>query len=252
MQFNWQKYGVFLLVIAGLAACSKMPKGILSEKMMQQVQTDMMVAEAMVNNSYYNDTMKLALYQGVFRKYNVTQAQYDSSLVWYGRNLDIYMKMYNRMIVDLDKRIAALGDVQADAGPASNRDSLDIWPRRNMFIMEPRSLFNGVAFDIKPEANYSSGSSFVLGVRFWGLKKDVKFKPELRLSAVQRDTIITISKEIGQDGYYEAVLRTMPTRQIQRVFGTIRFENMDSAYHKVYVDSLSLMKYNYGTPVPEE
>ncbi len=60
----------------------------------------MLLAEAMVNvdyNTYKSDTMKLALYESVFRKHDITQAVYDSSLVWYGRNLDIYMEVYNRV-----------------------------------------------------------------------------------------------------------------------------------------------------------
>ncbi len=244
---------MILVAVFGWMACSKVPKGVLPEKEMQQLLTDMLVAESMVSSDYQKykgDSSRMDLYDAVFRKYGVTQAIYDSSLVWYGRNLDIYMKVYERVIVDLDKRIAALGDVQADAGPSTNRDSVDIWPRRNLFVMEPRSLFNGVVFDIKPESNYASGSSFVLGVRVWGLQPNATHKPELRLSAEQRDTILTIRQTIERDGYYQAVLKTMPTRQVRRVFGSIRLDNMDSTYYKVYVDSLSLMRYNYGTAVP--
>ena len=74
-----------LLATTLLAACSKVPDGILSEKKMQGVLTDMLLAEAMVNvdyNTYKSDTMKLALYESVFRKHDITQAVYDSSLVW--------------------------------------------------------------------------------------------------------------------------------------------------------------------------
>ena len=73
-----------LLATTLLAACSKVPDGILSEKKMQGVLTDMLLAEAMVNvdyNAYKSDTMKLALYESVFRKHDITQAVYDSSLV---------------------------------------------------------------------------------------------------------------------------------------------------------------------------
>ena len=178
-----------LLATTLLAACSKVPDGILSEKKMQGVLTDMLLAEAMVNvdyNTYKSDTMKLALYESVFRKHDITQAVYDSSLVWYGRNLDIYMEVYNRVLADLNKRINNLGDVQADAAPVSNRDSVDIWPRRSYLVLSPTSVFNGVTFDIRPETNYSSGSSFVLGVRVWGLNNKMAYKPEVRLSADPR------------------------------------------------------------------
>ena len=48
-----------LLATTLLAACSKVPDGILSEKKMQGVLTDMLLAEAMVNvdyNTYKSDT----------------------------------------------------------------------------------------------------------------------------------------------------------------------------------------------------
>ena len=50
-----------LLATTLLAACSKVPDGILSEKKMQGVLTDMLLAEAMVivdYNTYKYDTMK--------------------------------------------------------------------------------------------------------------------------------------------------------------------------------------------------
>ena len=59
--------------------------------------------------------------------------------------------------------------VQADAAPVSNRDSVDIWPRRSYLSCLLPLYLNGVTFDIRPETNYSSGSSFVLGMRVWGL-----------------------------------------------------------------------------------
>ncbi|MDH6313573.1 hypothetical protein M2137_002363 [Parabacteroides sp. PFB2-10] len=231
-------------------ACSKAPSGILSEKEMQRVQTDMMIADALTNINYKdfsNDTAKIALYESVFRKHKITQAVYDSSLVWYGKNLDIYMKMYDRMLADVNRRIRDLGDIQADAAPTSNRDSVNIWPRRSFMVFQPKALFNGVTFDIKPEQNYASGSSFVLGMRVWGMPDDMRSHPELRISVVQRDTILTEQATIEKDGYYELALSSMPTRQVQRVYGYVWLNNNDSAYHKIYIDGLKLTRYNYGT-----
>lgn len=238
-----------LLATALLAACSKVPDGILSEKEMQGVLRDMLLAEAMVNvdyNAYKSDTMKLALYESVFRKHDITKAVYDSSLVWYGRNLDVYMKVYDRVLADLNKQINNLGDIQADAAPVSNRDSVNIWPRRSYMVLSPTSVFNGTTFDIRPEIDYSSGSSFVLGTRVWGLSRKMDNYPEIRLSADQGDTTLTVNSQITKDGYHETILKTIPTKKVKRVFGYIRLDNTDTTYHKIYIDSLSLMKYNYG------
>lgn len=47
------------------------------------------------------------------------------------------------------------------------------------------------------------------------------------------------------------ILKTIPTKKVKRVFGYIRMDNMDTTYYKVYIDSLSLMKYNYGKELAE-
>lgn len=249
MRNGLHRYGFVLLLGTLCMACSKVPDGILSEKKMQAVQTDMQLAEAMIgmnSKDFPDDAHKEALYRSVFRKYGITEAEYDSSLIWYGRNLDIYMKVYERVLADLNKRQKALGDVQASAAPVTRQDSVDIWPRRTSLQLEPRALFNGVTFDIRPETNYSSGSSFVLGMTVWGIHQDMTHKPEIHISADQGDTIVTVRDRLLRDGYHETVLKTVSTKQIKRVYGYIFMDNADSSYYKIYLDSLNLMKYNYG------
>ncbi|MDR2968206.1 MAG: DUF4296 domain-containing protein [Tannerellaceae bacterium] len=238
--------GMFFLAVA----CGKTPKGILSEKEMQQVQADMILADALVGvkgNEYANDTSKLALYESVFRKHKINREKYDSSLVWYGKNLDIYMKVYERIIADLGIRIHDLGDIQTVAVSSSKRDSVEIWPRRTYLTISPQSVFSGATFDIKPDIIYPSGSTFVLGMRVWGLRDGMELCPEIRVSAEQRDTVIRVESKIDKDGYYQTILRTMPTRQVRRIYGYIWMNNTDSTYNKIYIDNITLTRYNYGT-----
>ncbi len=248
MQLKPNKY---VLLIGGfllLFACGKTPRGVLSEKKMQAVLTDMQIAEAMIGVDYaaYRDSgYKEALYESVFRKHKVTQEVYDSSLVWYGKNLDIYMKMHDRIRTDLDVRIKELGDVQASAAPATRNDSVDIWPRRPYLTFKQEAFFNGVVFDLKPDRNYPSGSNFVLGMRVWGLHPGMEQYPEIRLSVEHPDTTLTVNTRITQDGYYETRLQSLATKQVKRVYGYIRLDNADTDYYRVYADSLSLMRYNY-------
>ena len=60
----------FLCALLGLASCSPVPDGILSQKKMKAVVTDMEIAEALINSdkvTYNDDAHKLALYEAVFR-----------------------------------------------------------------------------------------------------------------------------------------------------------------------------------------
>jgi len=251
MQKNLYKYSITLIATTLVIACSKVPDAILPEKKMQDVMVDIYLAEALIetNRQVYPDSLrKAALFQSVFRKHNITEAVYDSSLVWYGKNMDIYMQVLDLALNDVNARIRDMGDVQASAAPNSNQDSLNIWPRRNYMVLHPKALFNGVTFDIQPERAYSSGSSFVLGMRVWGLTDKMKFVPEIRMAIDQNDTVLYMNEKITKDGYYQTILKGIPTQQVKRVYGYIRMDNTNDNYYKIYVDSLSLMKYNYGSP----
>ena len=163
------------------------------------------------------------------------------------------MEVYDGVLAEIDSGTKALGDVQANAGPVSERDSLNIWPRRPFITFEGEQ--GGlVSYQIKPEVPYGSGSTFVLGLNVWGIHNGMKHYPEIRLSVVQLDTTVNVVRTITRDGYHQVVLRSLPARQVQQVYGYIRMLTPDDRVHKVYVDSLTLMKYNYGTEVitPQE
>ncbi|MCC8143591.1 MAG: DUF4296 domain-containing protein [Tannerellaceae bacterium] len=253
MRNNSRIYYIILSVLTLLlaVACGKTPRGVLSEKKMQSVYLDMQLAEAMINadsKEYADVEKKEALYESVFRKHKITQAVYDSSLVWYGANLDVFVRVYDRVLKDISQMQKDLSDMPADPGPASGRDSVNIWNRRPSLVFEPNSPFNAVVFDIKPEASYLPGSIFVLDLDVWGVNPGMAHYPEIKIHAEHADTTIMVNDRITQDGPHQTVLRSHATKRIRRIYGIIRMDNTGPwSYGKIYVDSIRLMKYNYGS-----
>jgi hypothetical protein len=245
------KYGAILFLAAVFAACSRTPKGIIPEKKMQKVLVDMQLAEAMINAdpaTYREQADKRALYQAVFDKHRLTAAAYDSSMVWYGKHLEQYLRIYDLALADIKHQISDIGDIKPDAASVSNVDSLDIWIFRKYYEFAPRSLSNRVIFDFHPEEAYSSGSVFVFGFQVWGITPSMSAPLEVRLSAFQGDTTLFAGNTLAKDGYHEIILKTLPTKKIQRVHGYIRLNTPDTTFHKLYLDDFSLMKYRYGSP----
>ena len=241
-----------LILICVVASCSRVPKHIISEKKMRTILYDMQVAEALVetkNESFGTSDERQVVYNAVFAKHNITQADYDTSLVWYGKNMDLYMRIYRLVLRDVNDNIAALGDIKPDplSGDISAKDSVDIWIYNRSHTFTPGHVFNTLTFDIEPQAPYSSGSSYVLGMSVWGVSPDLKHKPKIHLSAVMADTIISVNKEITSDGYYEVIVKTIATKQIKRVYGYVIINNAQAPYYRVYIDDINLMKYNYGS-----
>ena len=212
----------------------------------------MHLAEALVEKdyeSYGTSEKREAVYDAVFFKHNITQAEYDSSLVWYGKHMDIYMSIHKFALRDVNASIAALGDIKPSplSGEMSAKDSIDVWIYDRNFTFMPERIFNTFSFDIAPEAPYSSGSSYVLEISTWGLHDNMKHKPKIHISAVHADTIISVNKEITKDGDHQVVLRTIATKQVKRVYGYMMVNNAEAQYHRIYLDDIKLMKYNYGS-----
>ena len=243
---HWFIYG--LTSLCALSACSPVPENILSQKEMRVVLADMQIAEVIINadqDTYRDDAKKLALYESVFNKYHITQAEYDSSLTWYAQNLDIYMRVYNLVSKDIEDRIHDLGDVERTEVDTQKSDSVDIWSRRNYLTFSPKASFNGTTFNIEPKESYPPGSTFKLGMNVWGISQQAKHKPQIRICLDQGDTTVVINDQIMRDGYHETTLKSIVTKRIKRVYGFIYLNNRDMDYYKIYTDSISLMRYNY-------
>lgn len=77
-----------LLLLLVCISCSRQPGNVLSREEMIEVMYDMELAKAVLNSrSSYNEVEKKdAVIQGVFSKYDIVEATFDTSLVWYSDN----------------------------------------------------------------------------------------------------------------------------------------------------------------------
>lgn len=238
-----------LLSLVLLSACSGKPRYVIPQKKMEKIMVDIKIAESMIDTDYesYRELdQRESLYASIFSKYKITQAQYDSSLVWYGKDFDDYVYMSNRVIAELERRIADLGDVRADNMPASRMDSVDIWTYRTHMKLVPDGLFSGLVFDFQPTTNYTSGSVFVLGMNVWGFNNRTDNKLLVRMVSYQPDSVTVINQTIEMNGPCEIVLRTHPTRQVSRVQGYIYLNSPDEYSPAIYVEKIRMIRYNYG------
>lgn len=81
------------------------PRGVLSNREMRDVLYDLHRADGAIQVAGYNyshDQEVAAYYKNVLDKHGITQVQFDSSLVWYTDNPQIFNKIYPRVIERLE------------------------------------------------------------------------------------------------------------------------------------------------------
>ena len=93
----------FWLGVVCLTGCR--PRGVLSSREMRSVLHDLHRADAILQVAGYNyghDAALAKYYQQVLEKHGITQAQFDSSLVWYTDHPQRFDKIYPKVVADLE------------------------------------------------------------------------------------------------------------------------------------------------------
>lgn len=101
-----------LLVSALLiSACNKnkVPEGVIKEKTMIELLTEMHTADAYFNNitGYECDTMIGEInytYNQIFKKYGTTKEGFERSMDYYSQNPKKFREMYEKVVLKLNKK----------------------------------------------------------------------------------------------------------------------------------------------------
>ncbi len=155
------------LMLFAAVSCSKTPDYVINEDDMASLVADIHEADAIVTierESYRTDSQKTALRDAVFARHGITEEQFDTSLVWYGHNLDIYSEVYEEAIKILENRQK---DIIAEAKEAGEKmtlsgDSVNIWPSSQHAIFDRKRNGNDIqlSFSINADDNSHAGDRY--------------------------------------------------------------------------------------------
>ena len=104
LQISDFKFQLLILLIFGAVLVSCRPKGILSSREMRKVLVDLHKADAtiQVSGMQYGHNEALNIYYSeVLEKHGITQAQFDSSIVWYTDHPLLFDKIYPKVLAQL-------------------------------------------------------------------------------------------------------------------------------------------------------
>lgn len=154
----------FLLTVAGIVgACSDdAPEGLISESMMEDIIYDCHIARGV--NMQQGDRQQQHAYRlAIYRKYDVTAAQFDSSMAYYCRHSETLHDIYENLSDRIHSEILAYGgnvDMISENGEIG--DTTDIWNRGRNITMMPFVPYNVESFTIEADSSFQAGDKFML------------------------------------------------------------------------------------------
>ena len=234
-----------IIVLVAVCSCKRTPDYVIKTEEMSALLADMHMAEAVVESNYGaypSDSSRMVLKQAVLERHGVTPEQFDTSLVWYGHNIDKYLEAY-------DGAIALLKERQASAGSASvmamsiGGDSAEVWPGSRYMVMSERLPSQMVGFDFKRDDNFEQGDVYTFRIK-------VLDKPGAKvrwmMAADYADShleVLSLNISPQQSGWSEVTFVSDSTRMLDRIRGHFEVETDDGVKtDEIWVDSISLVR----------
>lgn len=237
---------IVLAAAAMLAvACSKTPSGVIPPDKMARLVADINVGNAVVETEtrdWGNDSLRLALKQSIYARHGVTTEEVDSSLVWYGHNIEVYMDVLDEAEEILQQRISdaeqAGGKSTSAPRPASlDGDSVNLWAGVNVKRNTAADATEFMPFTLFTDRNWDRGDRYTLAVRGVNTRSPLT----LVMAADYNDgTTEYVSLSRNSEETQRLLLVLDSAKVATRVYGSIRY--VATGDEVSYLDSISLVR----------
>ena len=156
---------VFSISLFSLLACKPgVPNGILSESKMEEILYDYHLAKGMANQKSGDSVSYYTRYfhQKVFEKYDIDEAYFDSSMIWYSRHTERLSNIYKRLAerMGYSSGVTFKSNFLASGESTANGDTLNMWPLGNSLMVHSKAA-NYTTFRAKADSLINPGDLIV-------------------------------------------------------------------------------------------
>lgn len=158
----------FIIALVAFMSCDKKQNNILSSGTMEDVLYDYHLAQGMIEQLSPDDREKMAqaYIDAVYKKHNITEAEFDSSLLWYNRHTEVLNKIYSNLqerYTESNEKIALLsGSSEMLSISSQNGDTTNIWNSNPIAILRSKPGVNVETFNFSADTTYRQKDRFTL------------------------------------------------------------------------------------------
>lgn len=150
-----------------MSACKQTPPGILSQSEMEDILYDYHLTQGVLDqlSSEERDENTQRYLDAVFSKHGVTEAEFDSSMVWYYRDGKAIFTIYqnvNKRFETFNEELKLKSGGSSYAVMSAEGDTANIWPGNRSIILRSTPLLCCERFNIKSDSTFRRGDKFLL------------------------------------------------------------------------------------------
>ena len=225
--------GVLMIVLAFMGCKPGVPREFLQPGEMEDILYDYHVADGMAYaESNYTDLAyrRKAYREAALRKHGITEAELDSSLVYYYRHADKLHEIYANLAKRLNNDAIALGATANELSQFGNvtaqGDTATVWRSERSLVLIPQAPYNTVSFDVKADTAYHQGDKMILSFENqFILQEGIKDGIALLAVTFSNDSTATNVSHITSDNQFNLQLSDDKRIGIKHVWGFIHLGN---------------------------
>lgn len=237
-----------MALLFSVSSCKpSLPSGVLSKGKMTDILYDYHLALAMAHMDDNGDKgQSLAYREAVLRKYDVTSAEFDSSMVYYMRHTELLEDVYKDLTDRYNNEITAMGGSAKEGGEFANLsatgDTANVWNLATSMVFMPVQPFNSTSFDIKVDSTFHKGDRLMLDFDAQFIYRD-GMRNGVAMLAVQfgNDSIAQRTIMIQSTQHYSVELSDADSLGIKSVKGYFMLMNGDDGTGVSSQTTLKLM-----------
>lgn len=246
---------LFLMVCAVVlsGACKPgIPPGVIPPSTLEDLLYDYHVAQAMAETG--RDSMNQRRYgyvRAVLDKYGVTEAEFDTTMVWYSAHSVYLDEIYKRLKERFETNVSLMGEATGSkdmfAGLSTSGDTANIWHERTFRILKPRFSENRMQFAMEADSSFRKGDELMWRFDPYSISKG-------RINNVyaglyiryDNDSTAGIAREIYSNSTLELRLEGDTAHAIKNIGGFICYKtpDKDDDFRMLIVDRIMLIRFH--------
>ena len=246
MKFRW----TLIACLALLSSCGKeIPDEIIQPSKMEKVLYDYHLTMGMPDNS--KNTEKEARKKYIFQKHGITAADFDSSMVWYTRESQELMSIYenlNKRFKREYEHVERLLESREEANTRSfaSGDTVDVWMKENILWFTKSPLNNRLTFEIKADSTFHPKDAFDWNMDYYFMTEGEAI---MGLNVIyENDSVIGMTKSITESGPQSIYLHTDSAYNIKSLNGFVYVPQNQAKQPNILLHKINLTRYHMPEP----
>lgn len=247
--------GLVLVFMYLLTGCKpQIPSEYLRPEEMEDILYDFHVMSSMTSMHYNKNTdyNKNLYMTEILEKHQVSQAVFDSSLVYYCTHADLLQSVYQNISSRLEEQVLALGassgEINKYSGYSESGDTANIWKQNTEYMLVPIPPYNRIDFQIQDDSLFAEGD--VLQLHFMtnfvyqsGTKDAVMYMAV----TYDNDSVTSFRSQVYMSGLSQLRVTTDNAHKVKSLKGFIYLDkgsDDNSTMKLMFINGVQLIRFH--------